>query len=525
MRRIREVLRLKYECGLSHRSISASTGMSKGSVNDYLRRADEAGMTWERARELDDAAVESQLFTAVGRSEPPERAPIDLEWVRREMRKTGVTLQLVWSEYRDHVLADGGERRPYQYSQFCQLYRRFEAKVDLVMRQDHRAGEKLFIDYSGKRPVIWNRETGEAEEVELYVAVLGASNYTYVEATRTQKLADFVMSTIRALEYFGVVPEILVPDQLRSAVSGPDRHDPEINPTYAEMAAHYGTAVIPARPRKPRDKAKVENGVLIAQRWILACLRNRRFYSLDDLNEAIGELLERLNTRPFVKLEGCRRSAFEALDRPAMRPLPATRYQLATWKRARINIDYHVEYDGRIYSVPNQLVGKAVEIRATTATIEVLHAARRVASHARSYGPKGTTVTDPSHRPKSHQAYGDWPPSRVIGWAENIGPHVAEVVRKILAARPHPEKGYRSCLALFRDVKRYDPGRVDAACRRALEIGAPTRQSVAAILHRSLDRIAVEPPPNKPSVPHELIRGGDYYDKKEMETDEPRNQP
>ena len=239
------------------------------------------------------------------------------------MRKTGVTLQLVWAEYREAVASSGGAQRPYGYSQFCELYRRFGERVDVVMRQEHRAGEKLFIDYSGKRPVIWNRETGEAEEVELYVAVLGASNYTYVEATRTQQLADFVMSTIRALEYFGAVPEILVPDQLRSAVSGPHRHDPVLNPTYAEMAAHYGTVVIPARSGKPRDKAKVEGGVLIAQRWIVACLRNRKFSSLDELNEAIAELLERLNNRPFVKLSGCRRSVFEALERPAMRPLSA----------------------------------------------------------------------------------------------------------------------------------------------------------------------------------------------------------
>jgi transposase len=519
MRRIREVLRLKYECGLSHRNVSASTGMSKGSVSDYLRRADEAGLTWELARELDDAELERRLFRAIGCNEPPDRAPVDFAWVRQEMRKTGVTLQLVWSEYREAVVSSGGAQRPYGYSQFCELYRRFEEKVDVVMRQEHRAGEKLFIDYSGKRPVIWNRETGEAEEVELYVAVLGASNYTYAEATRTQQLADFVMSTIRALEYFGAVPEILVPDQLRSAVSGPHRHDPVLNPTYAEMAAHYGTVVIPARPGKPRDKAKVEGGVLIAQRWILACLRNRKFYSLDELNEAIAELLERLNTRPFIKLSGCRRSVFEALERPVMRPLPVTRYPLATWKSARVNIDYHVEYDGRFYSVPNQLVGKTVELRVTTATVEILHAGRRVFSHARSFGPKGTTVTDPSHRPRSHQQYGDWPPSRVIGWAENLGPNVAAVVRKILAAKPHPEMGYRSCLALLADVKRYDVGRVDAACRRALEIGAPTRQSVLAILRRGLDRVAVEPPPTRPPVPHELIRGGEYYDKKEMETD------
>lgn len=519
MRRIREVLRLKNECRLSHRQISASTGMSKGSVSDYLRRAGEAGVTWEQACELDDAELERRLFHDDGRNPPPERAPIDLAWVRQEMRKPGVTLQLVWTEYREAVLARGDRLHPYGYSQFCELYRRYEEKVDVVMRQTHRAGEKLFVDYSGKGLAIWDRETGERIEVQLYVAVLGASNYTYVEATRTQQLADFVMSTIRALEYFGAVPEIVVPDQMRSAVSGPHRHDPVLNPTYAEMAAHYGMAVIPARPGKPRDKAKVEGGVLIAQRWIVACLRGRKFYSLDALNEAIAELLERLNTRPFAKLEGCRRSLFEQLERPAMRPLPATRYPLAMWKRARVNIDYHVEYDHRLYSVPHTLVGKQVEVRATSATIELLHAGRRVASHARSYGPKGTAVTDPAHRPKSHQAYGDWPPSRVLGWAEKIGPNVAEVVRKILEARPHPEMGYRSCLALLKDARRHDATRVDAACARALAIGSPTRQSVLAILRRGLDRVAVEPPPHKPPVSHELIRGGGYYDQKEMNHD------
>ena len=524
MRRIRELLRLKYECGLNYRAISASTGMSHGSISDYLRRASGAGLTWEQARELDDTTLEGRLFRDGGRNRPAERAPIDLEWVHGEMRKPGVTLQLVWTEYRDAVVAAGDTgQRPYQYSQFCELYKRYEKGLDVVMRQPHRAGEKLFVDYSGKKLEIFDRETGVATEVELYVAVLGASNYTYAEATRTQQLGDWIMSTIRAFEYLEAVPLLLVPDQLRSAVSGPDRYDPVINPTYAEMAAHYGVAVLPARPGKPRDKAKVENGVLVAQRWIVACLRNRRFYSLDELNEAIAELLEHLNTRPFVKLEGCRRSAFESIDRPAMRPLPATRYQLAAWKKARVNIDYHVEYDHRYYSVPHTLVGSRVEIRATATTVEILHRNRRVASHARSFGPKGTAVTDPSHRPKSHQAYGDWPPSRVIGWGENLGPHVADVVRKILEEKRHPEMGYRSCLALFRDVKRYDAGRVDAACRRALEIGAPTRKSVVAILRRGLERIAVEPPPTRPPVPHEFIRGGGYYDQKEMETDEIEN--
>jgi transposase len=520
MRRIREVLRLKHECGLSHRQVSASTGMSKGSVSEYLRRAAEAGVTWELARELDDRELEARLFVNVGQNLPQQRAPIDHAWVHAELQKRGVTLQLVWTEYCGAVAKDEAGLRPYQYSQFCELHARWTDKLDVVMRRVHRAGEKLFVDYAGMKPRIWDRETGEAIEVELFVAVLGASNYTYAEATRTQRLADFVGSTIRALEYFGAVPQVLVPDQLRAAVSGPDRYDPEINPTYAEMAAHYGMAVVPARAGEPRDKAKVETGVQIAERWILACLRNRRFFSLDELNDAIAELLERLNTRPFQKLEGCRRSRFEALERPAMRPLPARRYELALWKRAGVGIDYHVEYEGRYYSVPHQLIRAKVELRVTASTVEILHRRQRVASHARSYGPKGTVVTDPSHRPRSHREYGDWPPERVIGWAETLGPNVAALVRRILADKPHPEQGYRSCLALFRDIKRFDRARVDAACARALEIGAPRRQTVVALLNRGLERQSIGVPPPRPPVPHEHIRGGDYYDRKEMQSDD-----
>jgi len=267
------------------------------------------------------------------------RAPIDFNWVHQELRKTGVTLQLLWVEYREQVDRDPRGLVAYQYSQFCDLYRSFRKTVDLSMRQVHRAGDKMFIDYSGKKPAIVDRDTGEVLEVELFVAVLGASSYTYAEATRSQKLGDFIGSCVRTLEYFGGVPQIAVPDQLRSAVKGPDRYDPELNPSYAEFAAHYGMAVVPARPRKPKDKAKVENAVLVAQRWILACLRNRVFYSLDELNVAIAELLEQLNERPFQKLEGYRRSAFERIDRPALRPLPPTRYELSRWKKARVNID------------------------------------------------------------------------------------------------------------------------------------------------------------------------------------------
>jgi transposase len=521
MRKVREILRLRFERGLSQRQISASTGVSKGALSEYLRRAAAAGLTWEVARALEDSEVEARLFRYPGRNEPPRRVPIDLPWVHRELRRTGVTLQQLWLEYREGAaqsLPSGGT--PYGYSQFCDLYADFRDKADLSMRQVHRAGEKVFIDYSGKKPRIWSAETGEAIEVELFVAVLGASNYTFVEATRTQRLEDFCASTVRALEFFGGVPRIAVPDQLRSAVSGPDRYDPEINPTYAELSQHYDLAIVPARPSKPRDKAKVETAVLVAQRWILACLRNRTFFSLDELNTAIGELLDRLNARPFKKLEGCRRSAFEALDRPALRPLPPTRWELARWKKARVNIDYHVDHDARLYSVPHPLVGEEMELRVTNSVVEIFHRGRRVASHERLWGPKGSASTIPEHRPRSHREYGAWPPSRIIDWASSIGPSAAALVEQLLLGRREPESAYRSCMALIRSAKGYDHARFDAACRRAIAIGAPTRKSVLAILSRGLD--AVEPVETDSAqlplpIHHENVRGGDYYDQKETD--------
>ena len=512
MRKIREVLRLR-DSGLSQRAISASTGMSKGAVGDYLKRARGAGLGWDTARAMSDADVEARLFKMVGQCEPLRRAPIDMAWVHHELRRAGVTLQLLWSEYVATVSPERGQA-PYQYSQFCDLYAGFRAKVDLSMRQVHRAGEKVFIDYSGKKPRIVDRLTGEVSEVELFVAVLGASNYTYAEVTRSQKLGDFVASTIRALEYFGGVPSVLVPDQLRSAVSGPDRYDPEINPTYAEFAQHYGIAVVPARPLKPKDKAKVENAVLVTQRWILACLRNRTFFSLDELSETVSELLERLNDRAFKKLEGCRRSAFHELDQPALSPLPPTRYEVGMWTKAKVNIDYCVELDGMIYSVPCALVGARVEMRSTVAVVEILHEGQRVASHRRCYGRKGTATIVEEHRPKSHRQYGAWPPSRIIGWAATLGPAVAQLVELILADKPH-QQGYRSCMALFRDAKRYPNERVQAACARAIAVGAPNRRSVQSILLRGLDQFPlVEPVPLR-RAPHDNVRGADYFDRKE----------
>jgi transposase len=522
MRKVREVLRLRFEVGCSHRAIQASTGLSKGSVSDYLKRAATRSLTWAEASSMTDADVEARLFRAVGCNEPPGRSPIDFAWVHTELRRPGVTLLLLCTEYQQAAAARNDGARPYQYSQFCDLYHAWRAKLDMPMRQTHRAGEKAFIDYSGKRPTIVDADTGEVIDVELYVAVMGASNYTYAEATRTQQLADFVGSTIRALEYFGAVPAMLVPDQLRSAVSGPDRYDPDINPSYFEMGQHYGTAVIPARPAKARDKAKVENGVLLAQRWIMARLRKRRFFSLEELNEAIAELLEVLNTHPFQKLDGCRRSAFEAIDRPAMSPLPAYRYELSHWKKARANIDYHVEYESRYYSVPCALRCAPVHVRATGSTVEILHGGQRVASHARSYGPKGTYVTCEEHKPKSHRDYGKWPPERMRAWGYSLGPSVGMVVDAILRRYRNEEFGFRAVLALSRDAKTYGNDRLNAACARALAIAGPmgpTRHSVIAILKRKLDQrpLPLEELSTAIGTNHDNLRGASYFDKGEQQ--------
>jgi len=515
MRKIREVLRLRDECGCAHRQIAIACCVSPSTVCDYLQRAERQGLTWEVAKDLSEAAVEARLFAHIGRCEPAARVAIDCEWVHRELKRDGVTLQLLWGEYQR--AASEVFQRPYQYSQFCEIYSSWCSSRRLSMRQTHRAGEKLFIDYSGKKPRIADPDTGEITVVELFVAVLGASNYTFAEVTRSQKLGDFCASTVRALEHFGASPKILVPDQLRSAVSGPDRYDPDINQTFNDLAQHYGMAVIPAPPRKPKGKAKVETGVLIAQRWILARLRNRMFFSLAELNNAVAELLEELNHRRFAKLDGTRYEAFEKIDLPAMRALPVLRFEVAERKTVTANIDYHVEFEDHYYSVPYQLRRQPIGLRATINVVELFHGGERVASHRRSYGPKGIPVTAREHRPKCHEDYGQWPPERMTNWAAEFGPNVQEVVRRKLAEYPYPEMGYRAVLGVLRCAQKHGAVRMDAACRRALA-GAgkstPHRRYIEAILKRGLDTaMPVAPPITPRSENHENIRGSDYYNK------------
>jgi transposase len=517
MRKIRELLRLK-DCGRSQREIASSLCVAVGTICGHLKRAKEVGLTWERVQQMTDAEIDAELFRDGGRNLAATRAPIDYAHVHSELHRTGVTLQLLWSEYQESVAARGDGSKPYQYSQFCELYCAWRVRLKPSMRRVHRAGEKAFIDYSGKKPRLTDPQTGEVHEVDLFVMVLGASNYTYAEATRSQSLPDFVGATIRGFEFFGGVPEVIVPDQLRSAVKGPDRYEPDINATYLEMAQHYGVMVIPARPRRPKDKAKVETAVLIVQRWILARLRRRTFFSLEELNQAIWEHLDELNARPFQKLEGSRDSAFNKLDRPVLRALPAVRYELAERRAARVNIDYHIELERRYYSVPYQLVHHRVEVRATTSVVEIFANGERVATHQRSYGPRGTAVTDPAHRPHNHRDQ-VWPPERLIGWGAKYGPSVAQVVEQMLARYVNPEQGYRACLGLMRTADRYGGSRLNAACERALNVGmvgGPTRKYIEAILQRGLDQQTPNSSPAPSShLQHENVRGGDYYDREE----------
>ena len=412
----------------------------------------------------------------------------------------------MWQEQRESN-PDG-----YGYSRFCDLYRRWLKKLDLVLRQEHRAGEKMFVDYAGATIPVYDPQSGEARPAAVFVAVLGASSYTFAEATTGQDLRNWIGSHMRAWEFFGGVAEVVVPDNLKSAVTHPSYYEPDLNPTYRDLGEHYGVAIIPARPYRARDKAKAEVGVQVVQRWIVAALRKHKFFSLDEVNRAIGELLARLNQRPFRKREGSRVTLFAQLDQPVLKPLPATRFQFGEWKRPRLNIDYHIEVERHYYSVPYALAHQEVDVHLTADTVEVLHRGVRVASHARSYeAGKATTLTE--HMPKAHQKYVGRTPSRLIEDAQQIGPYTGQLVEAILAAKRHPEQGYRSCLGILRLAKTYPAERMEAAARRCLRARAYNCQSMDSILKNQLDRLPLPgDPPAQPAVDHENIRGADYFD-------------
>jgi len=502
MRKIREILRQKWSMGRSHREVSASLRVSLGSITETVSRARSAGLDWPAVSDLADDELARRLY---GERAPGSRPAPDCHWIHTERRKKGVTLQLLHLEYLESN--PGG----YQYTQFCEIYRSWLKKRRLSMRQVHRAGEKMFVDYSGQKPHYIDQSTGEIVEAELFVAVLGASNFAFAEATRDQKGPSWIRSHQRAFGYFGGVAKGTVCDQLKSGVVVPCRYEPEVQRTYEELASHYGTAIVPARPRSPKDKAKVEGCVLIVQRWILARIRNERFFSLDALNARIAELLEELNDRPMRAYKASRRELFERLERLALRPLPEKPFVYGTWKDAKVSIDYHVVADGHYYSVPFTLVGEQVEVRLSAMTVEVFFRGQRVSSHRRS-SKRGAHTTNSEHMPAAHRKHLEWSPSRFIRWAKKIGPETANLVEAILTERPHPEQGYRSCLGILRLEKKYGADRLETACRRAFAAGARSYRHVDSILKNGLDSL---PFPGRrsasPPIEHENIRGAGYY--------------
>jgi transposase len=506
MRKIRETLRLRWQQGLTVRQVARSLGISVGVVQKMVMRAAAAGLDWHGVEALDEVALEERLY---GRPPAPAESRVrpDPVYIHKELRRAGVTLMLLHLEYlRDHP---GG----LQYTAFCDVYRRWLATAGVVMRQTHKAGEKTFVDYSGKKPAYFDPTTGERIEVELFVAVLGASNYTYTEATETQRVADFIGSHVRAYAYFDGVTEITVPDQLKSAITLPCRYEPGVQRTYGEMARHYGTAIVPARPYKARDKPKVEVGVQIAQRWILARLRNETFFSLTALNARIAELREELNTRPMKKLGGAtRRELYERYDRPALRSLPQEGYELREWKQVRVNLDYHVEVDKHWYSAPYVLVHEQLWACATTRTVELFHRDQRVASHARSWEPYKHT-TDPAHMPEAHRQHAAGPDG-VIAWAASVGPMTTAMVQRLFDSNPVREQGWRSARGLQRIGEKYGPERTELACERALRFGARSYKPVANILALGRERMPLpgeEDTIQTTPIEHNNVRGPSYY--------------
>lgn len=507
MRKIKEVLRLKFELGLSERQTAKSTQVSRSTINDYLRRFAVSGLPWPLPPGFADADIEARLFPAKPALSDALRPIPDWALVNQEMRRKGVTLFLLWQEYK------AAHPEGFLYSWYCDHYREWLGRLDAVMRQEHLAGEKCFVDYAGHTMPVTDRQTGEIRQAQIFVGIMGASNYTFAEATWSQTIPDWIGSHVRMLGYFGAAPEILVPDNLKSGVSKACRYEPDTNPSYLEFADHYGIAVIPARSRKPRDKAKAENGVLIVERWILACLRNRSFFSLAELNEAIGELLVRLNRRPFKKLPGCRETMFRSVDYPAMRALPAERYTLTEWKKVRVNLDYHVEVDGRYYSVPHALIGKQLDVRFSEHVVEVLHKGERVASHVRMHGNGKRYSTVTAHMPRAHREMAEWTPERIIDWAAKVGENTSKLVDALIERRPHPQQAFRAAVGIIRLGKRYGDSRVEAACRRAYATGAISYASVDSILKHRLDELPLPQDAKQTSLPlmHDNVRGSGYY--------------
>lgn len=505
MRKTREILRLRWGKKLSQRDVARSCDCSPSTVHDTEARARLAGLSWPLPAELDDAALEAKLFP--GQPASGKRPLPDFKHVHFELSRQGVTLALLWQEYRT-AYSDG-----LGYTQFCDRYRKWRRELDLSLRVVHRPGEKLYVDFAGQKMVLHDALSGDTQEVSIFVTALGVSQLIYAEAVAGEDLHSWLGAHQRAFQFMGGIPLILVPDNLKSAVTKPNFYDPEINRSYKDLADHYDTVVMPARVRKPKDKAKVENAVLQVERWVLAPLRNQKFFSLKELNDAIRERVNWLNDRPLSKLETTRRKLFEELDKPALKPLPSRRFYIPEWKRnVGVNIDYHVEFERHYYSVPCRLIRKRVDIRATSTTIECFYQGQRIAAHPRSL-VKGQSTTTPEHRPKTHRDYQQWTPSRMLKWAGSIGPQTSLAVEAVLRSKRRPEEGYRAALGIIRLASRFGKDRLELACERAVLIRSPSFKTIQSILKTGMDQqpLSLRQESGVDPVQHKNLRGSNYY--------------
>jgi transposase len=498
VRKIREVLRLKAEARLSDRQIAAVLGSARSTVQECLRRARAAGVGWPLPPDCDEDALTARLYPQTPTA--PRYPTPDFPTIQAELAQKGVTRMLLWQEYKARH-PDG-----CQYSAFCRDYDAWLGEQDPVMRFEHTPGDKLYVDYAGKTMAVVDRQTGEVQVAQIFVAAFGASHYTYVEASLTQTVADWLGAHVHALEYFGGVPRAIVPDNLKSGVSRACRYEPDLNPSYQDFAEHYGVAVIPARVRKPRDKAKVEVAVQGIERWIMAPLRHQTFFSLGELNVALRAQLEQYNDRPLSREDGTRRSRFLALDRPALSPLPLQRYEYATWRKAKVHLDYHVEVERHYYSVPYRLIGKTVDLRITIRMIEVYHRGKAVALHQRNASPR-RFITDPNHRPARHQAVIELNHDRLLERAEAIGPATATVLREQIHRRTHPDEALRASLGILRLAHDYSAVALEQACTRAIELRTYSYRAVRALINAP----STPPPEPSPIPAHDNVRGARYF--------------
>lgn len=505
MKNVREIIRLIQEGNLSNRQIAQSCRCSPTTVAAIKERYEGTDLpSWPQLALIDDNELECKLYESEPESD--DKTDIPYEHIHLELKKKGVTMQLLWQEYKE-TCPNG-----LMYSQFCERYRKWRKLQNVSMNQIHKAGEKTFVDWVGPNMEVIDRNTGEVFNAYIFVGTLGASELIYAEATPSMELSHWINCHVHMFEYFQGVTEILIPDNTKTAVKKPSYYEPVLQQAYQEMASHYGTVVIPARVRKPKDKSLGELAVLIIERSIMAKLRNRKFFSYYELNQAIRKELKEINNKPFQKMEGSRRIWYETIDKPALRPLPVSPYEFAEWKKARVNIDYHVEFEGNFYSTPYQLVGQQVDIRITSKVVEVLFKNKRVGLHTRAIKGKRLYITDPSHRHPKHQEQSSWPPERLINWGKSIGDNTGRFIEVLISRKVHPEQAYRACMGVFRLAEKYTKERLEKACARALSCGAISYQNVSTILQNGLDQLPLqEPEKSVPPIIHDNIRGIQYY--------------